>query len=123
MTGQTLLFRRCDLADAPELCRLAQSAIATDKFYGAVFGWTFTDYGPGYSSFEDGRLNGGLRGGEKGSRGGALVVIYAKSLEAVRDAVVFSGGTIVVETHEFPGGRRFHGWLRRRRTPRVSPRP
>lgn len=44
MTGQTLLFRRCDLADAPELCRLAQSAIATDKFYGAVFGFAAQDF-------------------------------------------------------------------------------
>jgi hypothetical protein len=77
-------------------------------FYRGVFGWKFTDYGPDYSSFEDGRLTGGLRGGETPTRGGALVVIYATALEAVRDAVVFAGGTIVVETHDFPGGRRFH---------------
>jgi predicted enzyme related to lactoylglutathione lyase len=77
-------------------------------FYSAVFGWKFTDYGPDYASFEDGRLTGGLHGEKKGSRGGALVVIYATALEAVRDAVIFAGGTIVVETHDFPGGRRFH---------------
>jgi predicted enzyme related to lactoylglutathione lyase len=29
---------------------------ATKQFYGAVFGWKFEDYGPGYSSFHDGRL-------------------------------------------------------------------
>lgn len=77
-------------------------------FYGACFGWKFTDYGPDYASFEDGRLNGGFHGGRQGGRGGALVVIYAMALEAARDAVILSGGTIVVETHEFPGGRRFH---------------
>ena len=77
-------------------------------FYRTVFGWKFTDYGPDYASFEDGRLTGGLHGGKTGARGGALVVIYAKALEEARDAVVFSGGKIVVETHEFPGGRRFH---------------
>ena len=77
-------------------------------FYRTVFGWRFTDYGPDYSSFEDGRLSGGLHGGKTGSRGGALVVIYAEALEAVREAIVFAGGAIVVEIHEFPGGRRFH---------------
>ena len=53
-------------------------------FYGAVFGWKFTDYGPDYASFEDGRLAGGFEGGRTGMRGGALVVIYAAALEAVR---------------------------------------
>ena len=33
------------------------TAIARSKaFYGAVFGWTFTDFGPTYSEFSDGRL-------------------------------------------------------------------
>jgi predicted enzyme related to lactoylglutathione lyase len=77
-------------------------------FYRTVFGWKFTDYGPDYASFEDGRLAGGLRGGELPTRGGALVVIYAKALEAVRDAVIIAGGKIAIETHDFPGGRRFH---------------
>ncbi len=77
-------------------------------FYSSVFGWKFTDYGPEYASFEDGRLTGGLNGGKSGSRGGALVVIYATALEAVRETVIFAGGKIVVETHDFPGGRRFH---------------
>ena len=30
------------------------------KFYGDAFGWTFTDYGPEYCEFTDGRLTGGL---------------------------------------------------------------
>ena len=77
-------------------------------FYGAVFGWKFIDWGPNYASFEDGRLTGGLHGEKTGCRGGALVVIYATALEAVRDAAIFAGGKIVVETHDFPGGRRFH---------------
>ncbi len=77
-------------------------------FYAAIFGWSFTDYGPDYSSFDDGRLSGGLRGGGIAARGGPLVVIYATALEAIREAVVLAGGTIVVETHDFPGGRRFH---------------
>ena len=30
------------------------------QVYGAVFGWEFKDYGPGYTSFHDGRLAGGF---------------------------------------------------------------
>ena len=29
-------------------------------FYGQAFGWTFTDYGPAYCEFSDGRLSGGF---------------------------------------------------------------
>ncbi len=32
----------------------------TKRFYSEVFGWEFTDYGPDYTSFNDGRLRGGL---------------------------------------------------------------
>jgi predicted enzyme related to lactoylglutathione lyase len=36
---------------------MAASSIAdTKRFYQDVFGWKFTDYGPEYTSFEDGRL-------------------------------------------------------------------
>ncbi len=39
MTDETLIFRRCDLTDAPELLRVAQAAIATDTFYRQAFGF------------------------------------------------------------------------------------
>jgi len=81
---------------------------ATKRFYSAVFGWPFTDYGPNYISFHDGRLAGGFTMSAKPVRGGPLVVLYAKSLEDTQRKVVEAGGTIVVETFEFPGGRRFH---------------
>ena len=32
----------------------------TKRFYSEVFDWEFTDYGPDYSSFSDGRLAGGF---------------------------------------------------------------
>ena len=32
----------------------------TKSFYSEVFGWEFTDYGPDYTSFTDGRLAGGF---------------------------------------------------------------
>ncbi len=77
-------------------------------FYSTVFGWSFTDYGPGYTSFADGRLSGGFSKAEPVTPGGALVVLYALDLSRIQAAVVANGGTIVKETYEFPGGRRFH---------------
>ncbi|MCK5147577.1 VOC family protein [bacterium] len=77
------------------------------QFYSAVLEWEFTDYGPGYSSFTDGRINGGLVEEDK-SKGGALVIIYAKDLESTEIDVIDAGGTIVKPVFSFPGGRRFH---------------
>ena len=43
----------------------------TKRFYTAAFGWQFTDYGPDYTSFHDGRLSGGFTtDSTPGSRGG-----------------------------------------------------
>jgi predicted enzyme related to lactoylglutathione lyase len=82
---------------------------AVKRFYGGAFGWKFTDYGPDYASFADGRLNGGFRLGEaRTAEGIPLVVIYAVDLEAVEATVREHGGEIVMEIFEFPGGRRFH---------------
>ena len=81
---------------------------ATKRFYSAVFGWSFTDYGPNYTSFHDGRLGGGFTMSAKPVKGGPLVVLYAKSLDETRQKVLGAGGKIVIEPFEFPGGRRFH---------------
>jgi predicted enzyme related to lactoylglutathione lyase len=81
---------------------------ATRRFYSAVFGWRFTDYGPHYTSFFDGRLGGGFTMSAKPVKGGPLVVLYAKALEEIQQKVIAAGGRIVIETFEFPGGRRFH---------------
>ncbi|MGD8698189.1 MAG: VOC family protein [Gemmatimonadales bacterium] len=81
---------------------------AAKSFYSAVFGWTFTDYGPEYTSFHDGRLGGGLQQEEQVERGGPLVVLYAADLEDIEAKIESNGGRIVRDTFEFPGGRRFH---------------
>jgi len=80
----------------------------TKRFYSAVFGWEFTDYGPNYSSFEDGRLAGGFEVSEQVVTGGTLVVIYAEKLEEIEATVRAHGGQVVQDIFEFPGGRRFH---------------
>jgi hypothetical protein len=86
----------------------AADLAAVKAFYARVFGWTFTDYGPDYVAFADGRLSGGFTTHSKAGRGGALVVMYANDLEAVEAAVRTAGGTVVKPIFSFPGGRRFH---------------
>lgn len=84
---------------------------AVEAFYRSVFGWTFQDYGPEYRAFNDGGLDGGFYKSDKRSAqadGAALVIFYAKDLEAVQRAIVAAGGRIVTDTFAFPGGRRFH---------------
>jgi uncharacterized protein len=82
---------------------------AARKFYSAAFGWAFTDYGPDYTSFSDGRMSGGFRAEPSApTRTNPLIVIFAGDLERAEASVAQAGGKIVVPTHEFPGGRRFH---------------
>jgi predicted enzyme related to lactoylglutathione lyase len=84
---------------------------AAEAFYGPVFGWQFTDYGPEYRSFTDGKLDGGFYKSELNAsteRGSALIVLYSIDLEATREKVVSRGGQIVKDIFSFPGGRRFH---------------
>ena len=80
---------------------------AIKKFYETVCGWTFTDYGPGYTSFADGSLTGGFRTDWPPSASGALIVLYANDIAAMERKVQAAGGAIT-ERHEFPGGKRFH---------------
>jgi len=81
---------------------------ASKAFYGAAFGWSFTDYGPDYCEFADGRLTGGFTTLGKPQPGGPLVILHADDLEASLAAVARAGGTIVKPITAFPGGRRFH---------------
>jgi uncharacterized protein len=76
-------------------------------FYGAAFGWSFTDYGPQYCEFSDGRLTGGLTPGTV-RPGGPLVILYADDLAATQARLEAAGARIVKDTFSFPGGRRFH---------------
>ena len=80
----------------------------TKAFYQAVFGWKFEDYGPGYSSFHDGRLGGGFTTERPAPGTGVLLVIYSSDLDGVQKKIQAAGGKIVKEIFSFPGGRRFH---------------
>lgn len=83
----------------------------TKAFFSALFGWEFVDYGPSYCSFNDGYLDGGFYQTDQvmtSAKGSALIVFYARDLEAWEAKVQELGGRIVRSTFSFPGGRRFH---------------
>ena len=86
----------------------ATDLAAVKRFYATAFGWTFTDYGPKYTSFADGRIAGGFTTDQPVRAGGPLVVLRADDLEAALAKVEAAGGRITKRPFTFPGGRRFH---------------
>lgn len=87
----------------------SQDPAASRAFFETVFAWTFQDYGPDYTAFDDGRLQGGFfRGKPRGADEGApLLVLYADRLQPVLEAVLAAGGAILKPVFPFPGGSRF----------------
>src|SRR5213592_458937 len=82
----------------------ATDLIRTKEFYEKAFGWRFQDYGPDYTSFQDGRLSGGFTKDAPVRPANPLVVIYAVQLEAIEAKITQAGGKIVRKTYPFPGG-------------------
>ncbi len=85
----------------------------TKKFYSAVFGWSFKDWGPDYidcNSASSGIAIGFAKGAapQVQPTSAPLIVLYSADLKATEAAIVANGGNIVVHIFEFPGGRRFH---------------
>ena len=83
---------------------------ATKAFFEQLFGWQFTDYGPDYTSFTDGRIAGGFTRSALCSTpdsGGVLVVFYHPEIEEMQRRVGKLGGRVTREVFSFPGGRRF----------------
>ncbi len=84
--------------------------VQSRAFFTALLGWAFTDYGPEYTSFEDGRIAGGFFKSEVvslTSLGGSLPVIYAEALEQAKADAIRLGAKITRDIFNFPGGRRF----------------
>ena len=89
----------------------AKDLAATKAFFESVFGWSFTDYGPEYTAFENQGLDGGFFQSDLASsteKGAALIVFYSDQLEATLAKVEKAGGSILRPIYSFPGGRRFH---------------
>jgi uncharacterized protein len=89
----------------------AKDLSGTKAFFESVFGWSFTDYGPEYTAFENQGLDGGFFQSDLASsteKGAALIVFYSNQLEATLAKVEKAGGSILKPIYSFPGGRRFH---------------
>ena len=83
--------------------------VKASEFLSAMFGWTFQKWGDDYISFNDGRLEGGLRRSQEPAPStGILLVFYSENLERDRTRVQELGATISEDIFSFPGGRRFH---------------
>ncbi len=82
---------------------------ASRRFFEQVFGWRFEDYGPDYTAFDDGNMQGGFfRGAPATTAAGApLLVLYAAQLSPLLAAVLAHGGSLSKPEFAFPGGRRF----------------
>ena len=83
----------------------------TKKFFSALLGWSFQDYGPDYASFDDGRMIGGFFASGKTAgvdAGAPLVVFYHPELEKMLGEVKKLGGEVIRGIFTLPGGRRFH---------------
>jgi predicted enzyme related to lactoylglutathione lyase len=81
-------------------------------FYARALGWTFNDYGTDYVGIQDrtrpGHEFGGLNPVAATARGdGVLALTRADDADAALASVRDAGGRIVVDLHEYPGGRRF----------------
>jgi len=89
----------------------AKDIEATKAFFIKVFGWSFVDYGPEYTSFSNAGLDGGFFKSNltvSTDTGSALIVFYSKDLEQTLSNIEKAGGTIIKPIFTFPGGRRFH---------------
>lgn len=83
--------------------------IAKSKaFYAGALGWTFTDYGPTYTSFSAASVAGGFTVDGTPHPGGPLMVFYTPDLDAALAHVKAAGGIILKPPFTYPGGRRFH---------------
>lgn len=107
MTGQ-LRHHTIDYIEIP-----VTDVSRAKEFYGAAFGWTFTDYGPGYAGIvgpagTPGEVGGLAQTDVVPGNAGPLVILYSDDIEASVAAVEGAGGTVTEGPFEFPGGRRFH---------------
>ncbi|USU12556.1 VOC family protein [Sphingomonadaceae bacterium OTU29THOMA1] len=77
-------------------------------FYGAAFGWAFSDFGPTYAATVTGDTDVGFQADDAQKTAAALPVIEVEDVDAALAAVEAAGGQVTVATFAFPGGRRFH---------------
>jgi predicted enzyme related to lactoylglutathione lyase len=74
-------------------------------FYAEAFAWSFTDYGPTYTAFDEG-LEGGFATEAETPK--PVPILFSENLDKTLKTVEDAGGIIVKPIFTFPGGRRFH---------------
>jgi len=82
--------------------------VQATTFYGAVFGWAFSDFGPTYAASTTGDTDIGFQADEAQKTAAALPVIEVDDIHAALAAVETAGGRVTMAIFTFPGGRRFH---------------
>jgi predicted enzyme related to lactoylglutathione lyase len=95
---------KIDLIEFP--VKSAEELKQTKEFFSSVFEWKYNDWGADYSDTTDSGANSGVNA--DGSASMPLTVIYSSDLDKTKELVIKNGGKIIVDTYEFPGGRRFH---------------
>lgn len=93
-----------DLIEFP--VKSTQELNLTKNFFTSVFGWKYTDWSETYSDTTESGTNSGINSDQGQSM--PLAVIYSEDLERTKEKVIQNGGAVIVDTYEFPGGRRFH---------------
>jgi predicted enzyme related to lactoylglutathione lyase len=101
------MMRQTGKLDYLEMPATGGTLDSVKAFYSAAFGWSFNDYGPTYSAFEEG-LDGGFHTDAAEGPAGPLPILYSENLEATLAEVEAAGGSIVKPIFAFPDGRRFH---------------
>ncbi|PKF73846.1 VOC family protein [Chryseobacterium sp. PMSZPI] len=86
---------------------LSEDLDRAKQFYSNSFGWEFKDYGPDYTTASGDYVDIGIVPG-KPLKSSILVVLYSNDLNRTKDKIIASGGTIVIDVFQFPGGSRFH---------------
>jgi len=78
----------------------------TKDFFTNVFGWNYTDWSNTYSDTTESGTSSGINSDQHQSM--PLTVVYSENLEQTKEKVLQNGGKIIVDTYNFPGGKRFH---------------
>jgi predicted enzyme related to lactoylglutathione lyase len=89
----------------------AKDLSRTKIFFTRVFGWSFVDYGPEYTSFSQSGMAGGFYKSDRfvaTENGAALIVVYSGDIEKKQLEISNAGGEIIKPLFSFPGGHRFH---------------
>lgn len=84
----------------------AEKLSQTQAFFTNVFGWKYTNWGDSYADTAGSGASSGIN--SDGTSSMPLTVVYSEDLEKTKELVVQHGGTVIVDTYDFPGGRRFH---------------